>query len=145
MAEMIPEGQGSLRVIKIADPGVGLDFQHAQEANVRWRIMSLSCTFTASGNAATREINLDIVDGGNVVLRLHIRNAVIAGETWSINFYVAGINPALAAGRVIAGCLPEKLLINGGKTITSYTTAIDAGDQYSGIYMMVEEWIEPLA
>lgn len=145
MAEMIPDDQGRICVIKVVDPAGGGEFIHVQPARLRWRVISLKALFTADANAANRFFNLDLMVGGAVVLRMPVREEATAGQVWTINWFTGAFYTPDTLSLNEAGLMPEKLLVNNEMMITSFTDGIQVGDQWSQIYLMVEEWMEPLA
>jgi len=144
LSDMIPGDQGRLRRILIADPVAGADFVTVQPDRVRWRIISLYARLANDANAGNRIVRLSIADGALVLMNIETSTDSIANETVNVNFYSGAVAMVSASSRSMNGALPEKLLLNGGVTITSNTLDLQAGDQFTNIRLYVEEWIEPL-
>jgi len=144
MAEMIPESHGRIRIVNPADPGGGIDFIHNQDARIRWRIMSIKYVFAADGNVANREPGVEFFRGTELLLRLGVERVVPASQTWTVLHYNGGIIGGPIAGRVMVGGLPNRFMINDGTIVRSRVGNLQAGDLITDIYIMVEEWIEPL-
>jgi len=145
MAEMIPTDQGRLRVVSVVAPAIGAEFEHTQDQRVRWRIISVKGKFTADGTVVNRFFNLDMMVGTEVVLRMPVREEATADEVWVISWYTGNqLIPDPAAFSQV-GPMPGKLLMNNQMTLKSYTSGIVAGDSWTKVFILVEEWIEPLA
>jgi len=145
MAEMISDSQGAIRVITVANPVVGNDFTHTMDARVRWRVISVKCHLVCDGNAGNRNVCLEVALGTDLLMKFHLVDHLLQNETWDITWAGSPLSGMSTASRTSGGCLPEKLLLNNEMTIRSATQAIKAGDQFTQIFILVEEWIEPLA
>jgi len=70
---------------------------------------------------------------------------VTASQVRDIQFYIGANQTTPSGGTYIGGNLPVNLLLNNQTQISSICTGMQAADQISSIFIVVEEWIEPLA
>jgi hypothetical protein len=134
-------GFGVLRGLVAANPGAGNEFTITQDTSTRWRPLGLSVLFTASAVAANREVSLSISVGGGPNLLLPTGVTHTANQARTYTFTSIGVRGAGAQSLNVISPMPP-VLTNGGAVYASSTTALDAGDVYSSIRMLVEEWIE---
>jgi hypothetical protein len=136
------EGPGWVHDIIVADPAAGANWIATVPAPQRWRLKSVLYTFTCSGVAANRRSRLVVLgEFGQQNVNTQPVLQQIAGSTNTYSYFngapfvvpVAGVNVALP--------LPDVVLHSGG-SISSSTNGLDAGDQYSGIALQVESWVE---
>jgi len=144
MAEMVPDGQGGIRYIQIPDPGAGLNFTYAQPIRTRWWLKNITAVFTAGAAAANREAALEILQGGNRIMIIRGGESIVAAEVWYLNW--GGVLSAglTAAGRIQTMNIPERTILNDVVIVQSMIVNIQPADVISDIFMIVEEWIEPL-
>jgi len=144
MAEMIPEDQGGLVLVHPPDPAVATDLFYQIPARVRWRLISVTMRFTADVNTANRFFNLDILDIANILARFLVREEMIASQVKQITWCACSPTTMDAAHGAAMGGFPENLLLNERRVISTVVENIQAGDQIDNVYIMAEEWIEPL-
>ncbi len=107
--------------------------------------MGVTCKFTADATTANRFIYLDIYKAFDLLLRLTSKEEVQASEDWVICWCAGGIATIDTTVSSQVAILPPKLLLNDQMTIESRTENMQVGDQFENVFMLVEEWIEPLA
>jgi len=144
MAEMIPESQGRIRLIETAAPGAPAQVVIAQDARVRWRLMSFTVDFITDVAIADRGVHLMIMYGPNVVALFPARAVQAASLTRTYCFSPVGQDTIITATDTIAGQIPEWYLLNNEVTIQTDVVDMDVMDYFGISYLMVEEWIEPL-
>lgn len=144
MAEQLPVNQGRLRLIAPVDPAAGMDWVIVQDIRTRWRIVSVQATFITSVNAGNRLPELQVMFGALpvVVMPANVAQAPNVTLIHQWGFREVGASPA--GSTVQAELLPEGMLVNDQATLAVITVAMDLGDQWSNIRLLVEEWIEPL-
>lgn len=144
MAEMIPEGQGRIRVIETGLPGLGAQIVIAQEPRVRWRLISLFFEFTTDATVVTRGVHVAVRDGVNTLARFSARSTQTAGLTRGYTWSTAGQETVISATVTVTGQIPQGYLMNNQMEIATIVHNMQAGDAFSLSYLLVEEWIEPL-
>lgn len=144
MSQQIPDEQGRLRVVTVANPGAGLDVAIVQDARVRWKVLALRLLYVADANVANRAVELVFTVGGLEVMRIGATTPHVAGLTRIHQWYMSDRASPQSGSTVQNEHIPIGLLINNGTTISTDTGNIQVGDQISDVRMMVEEWIEPL-
>lgn len=133
------EGQGNIRSITGTVPGVGLEITEVVPPGVRWRIQSFSFVFTASAAVANRIITIKIDDGTNYFFLNSAAFSITANQVAFLTFAACGFQSSgILSGGLMAA--PSNLILTAGWRIKTTTTALQAGDQYSGIQYCVEEW-----
>jgi len=145
MAEMIPDQHGDIRLVTISNPAAGAEIVITQDARVRWEIKSLMYTFVTDGTVANRESEVIFTVGAVEWLRLMPRGKQLASLTDIYSWYPGSKGVKGDAATVQGHILPGNLRFNNQVVISTDTVAMAAGDQYSNVRMIVEEWIEPLA
>jgi hypothetical protein len=139
--KLISEGPGWLHSIQVANPAAGADWTFTEPANSRVRLQSLRALLTTSATAANRNIQLQITDGVNTVWIASAPASVLASTTQQ--FTAVGTNsPTGVVTTIFAVVVPPALLLPGAWTIATVTANIQAGDQWSSIWLGVEEWLD---
>lgn len=135
------EGPGFIHSQQVANPAAGTDFTLTVPANTRWRIKSFDATLTTSAAVANRNVQIAIDDGANSVWA-HDVAATIAAST-SNTIVGTGTNaPTGVVTTIQSVVIPPDLIIPAGFRIRSATINLQAADQWSSIFFLVEEWID---
>lgn len=128
----------TLQVIPVAAPAAGAQWTKAVPGDQAWIIRSVLAKLVTSGVAGTRSIALTFDDQTNVFAAATAAATQITGLTqtyaWMTDF---GPNAVGVAGGFVSSALPE-LVLPPGFRINSAASAFDAGDQWSGIFLLVE-------
>lgn len=135
------DSTGIIRSIQITTPGAGADFTFTIPALSRYRIISLSATFTTAVAVANRNVELVIDDGANVVAEITSGFSQLASLVDDYTWMDSGPSGALFDNVVVLP-LPANLILSTGFRIRSETTAIQGADQWSAIQMLVSEWLD---
>lgn len=137
-----PEGAGWIHTIQQANPAAGADWTFTVPTNTRLRIISMEAQLAVANSGAARPVELIVDDGANIIARMATNVAAPINGTSSINFSAAGTPSASIASDLYAQ-MPSTLTLAAGQRIRSNTTNIVAGDSWSNIWFLVEEWLEP--
>jgi hypothetical protein len=137
--ERSTEGRGWLHSQLVSVPAAGADFSITVPSNLIWRVSSVIATLVTSATVATRITHLVIDDGTNVVSDSVMRNGVTASST-QLMTWGSSFQQAAPSDNSQPGYLEDGLVVPAGFRIRSLTTALQAADQYSAIYLLVEEW-----
>ena len=138
----LPPEQGRVRVIVVADPSVGGEFSIDLPTGVRWEIKTVTGLLTTDANSGNRIPRLQIKDGSIIVAEFASDFVLLASDDmrylWGPGLSQVTTNPTSASrGIIVAGLrLVDKM------TIGSTTPSLRAGDQWSEITLLVEEWLD---
>jgi hypothetical protein len=121
-------------------PGAGVELAKAVPNGVVWELLSASYRFTTSAVVANRRSALRVRDPNGLLVgqvdSAALQVASIAGDY----VYQQELGPP-ASVAVQAMQLPlQGVPLPAGFVIGTVTTALDVGDAYSNIVLMVREW-----
>jgi hypothetical protein len=137
------DGAGRVITIAGATPAAGAEISETVPSGARWRLLAFKATFASSGAAGNRTPSLQRDDGANVFDWSFANIIVAAGQTfpfvWSNNPI-----PTLLAGNTLINpfTISDSIMMPGGFRIRTNTNGILAGDQWSAITYLVQEWID---
>lgn len=132
-------GKGALISLS-ANPGLGQEFTFACPSFVRWRIISAFARLQTDAVVASREVHYVVSTNTGLTL-----GAFASGLKQSANtllgyaFAPGGGVVASDYTSVITG--PAQLELSQGFQFSSFTPLMDAGDQYTSVGVLVEEWL----
>jgi len=136
------DGAGAIRKITGTNPAAGAEITETVPTGARWQFLQFKLLLTTSAVAGNRQPTLTIDDGTNFYFTsgMHTVTAASTARTmyWT---YGMGIFAAATANGFIQG-LGNGPMLPAGHRITTSTTALDVGDQYSAIHYVVREWLE---
>jgi hypothetical protein len=135
------EGPGDVRSIQQANPAAGADWTFVCTANTRLYVRSFSSQFVASAGVANRQVEVIVDDGTNTVWRTSASANITAGQT----AFVSGTSEQSPTGVItttINVVIPDDLRLVNGWRLRVLTTGIQAGDQWSNIWVNVERWLD---
>jgi hypothetical protein len=135
------EGPGYVRGVTGTDPAAGTDWAEQGPSGLLWRLVSIRATLTADANAANRRVRFRIHAGGSVFFSAAAPIVQTANQTKT--YVIAQGTPFETSPDVTVVGLP---LPSGLNMPTSYsfdvvTENLQAGDDWSDLQYMVEEWI----
>jgi hypothetical protein len=128
-----------LRIVPVTAPAAGADWQLVVPGDKVWEPISVVFRLVTAAVAATRVPQLAFTDGTTTWGFVNADTTQIISLTRDYSF-MANFNPAGTAvnGTRIAGAMPA-IVLPGGYTIGTLTEALDPADQYSNIFVTVEE------
>jgi hypothetical protein len=136
------EGPGAIRQVQAATPGAGVEWTIAVPLNTRWRLLSLAAQLITSAVAANRIPHIIMSMGGaSTSFRGEPNQVVPASSTVIISGSAAPVITAITTITVNVGVPPDVRLASADG-IASATLNIQAADQYSAIFVSVEEWLD---
>jgi hypothetical protein len=135
------EGPGFMRDVLPSNPGPGADIVVTVPANARWRPTAFQYAFVTSATVANRTSSLIITDGVNVVFE-NTQSPVQAASATVVYNWSTLTNITAVVLNQLLNTFPPLIFLEPGWTIATTTNNIQVGDQYSGIHLAVEEWIE---
>jgi hypothetical protein len=124
------------------NPSIGLPEQ------TRWRIIGATAVLTTSAAVATRNAILVAMQSSTNVFFSESSFAQGAGQTRQHTWGAGVTNPLLGAGVTGMGALPVPLMLSTRAALDAQiaisTNNIDAGDQWTTLKLLVEEWLNPV-
>lgn len=135
-------GVGAIRSITGTIPAPGVDISETVPANAKWRLAAVRFRLTTSAVVGVRVVMLIITDGTNTVYNMAVNIGQAASAVVEYN-YADGM--ALTSNSVSQqDCpLPRQLFMMPNWKLTTLTSAIQVGDQFSLFQYVVEEWLLP--
>ena len=136
------EGPGVVGGINVPAPGAGADWSFTFPTNSRHEVYSLLCSLTTGVAAGNRIARFDFnASGVGVVHRFQSITAVPPSST---RFFVVAAPGTYtpSAGDTDQIPMPRVVQALGGDSISSVTTGLAAGDQWSAALMSVTFWID---
>lgn len=137
-------GLGVMKVVNFLDPLPGAEALMLVPSGARWRVANVSARLATSAVAGNRTPLLSIT---------------MAGATTNTFFVPPFLGPSAAASYEWSPCLslaqdafgnrlapfPPDLMLQSGDSLSTFTSGLDAADQYSQLFVAVEEWLEQRA
>jgi hypothetical protein len=136
------DGRGWISTVTITAPGAGADWSYSFAASIRVALYSISCVFTTAVAVANRIPLFKIVAPAGS-LDWQIASSVSQPASQVSAYNLAGcLNLSQDALKNFTLPIPETTAYVSGLTISAVTTAIQAADQWSNIYVVCESWPE---
>lgn len=139
------EGPGNVYTFQQGAPGAGLDWSAPVPTNARWRVRSLQASLTTSAAVANRDVAIRINQNAATVWLGVATAHVVASST--VGFHATGLTPYTPITAVdLYIPLPPDLVMGSiagfNGLISSVTTGIQGADQWSGPFILIEEWLD---
>lgn len=135
------EGPGSLEVLKTT-VGAGVDWSLLIPAQVRARVYSIRANLIADAVAGNRTVTFSINDSApSTVYRANPPAAQLANQNFGYTFAPAQ-QRAVAATDEVANSIPDPTFLGPNMNVKVVTSGLDVGDQWTGIEMLVEKWVQ---
>lgn len=132
---------GRIRSITVTDPAADNEILETVPARRRWRLISIRFKLITDANVANRIVTLTIDDGTNNLLTIPSDTAQTASLTRYYHYHLQPV-PQFLIDAIFSLPLPD-LFLAAGFRIQTLTTGLQAGDDFSVIQLLVEEWIDP--
>jgi hypothetical protein len=134
------EGRGNLYLPSFTDPLTGGEALFRVPSNARWRLFTARAVLTTSAAAGNRTVRAVVDDSTTQVYRC-AASAVQAPSTQVAYSFVPGGERLGAGGGDEIVPLPADLYLPNAWRMKTATSGIDAGDQWSALACLVEEWL----
>lgn len=132
--------QRLVREVVVAAPGAGIEVSQAVPAGVTWELLSASYRLTTSAVVANRRSALRVRDPNNLLVGQVDSAALQVASLVGDYVYQQELGPP-ASVAVQAMQLPlQGVPLPAGFVLSTITAALDVGDAYSNIVLMVREW-----
>jgi hypothetical protein len=129
----------------ISNPSAGTDWSITVPNFMRWRLMAARAQLVTSATAANRQVILRFGPSPNFVFQAMSQAVQAASLTWNYSWATGITSFTAATGAVTPNmniATPGDLWLAAGQVIGSGTQNIQAGDQWSNIFIQVEECID---
>lgn len=133
------DGGGCVRVISGATPAAGADISESVPSAVRWQLLSLRATLTTSAAVANRQVGLTLDDSTNRFYDSAQGPAQAASLAWAYTFAPLGV-AQVQTNTQVSIQTPADFPLEAQFRIRTVTLAIQAADQWSGLFYLVREW-----
>lgn len=135
------QDNGLVRSVQVSNPAAGSDWNVTVPTGARWQVQSVTEVFTASATVANRGLQLVADDGANILAIGEDQGSITAGQTGTFSFFL-GANSIGGLAFNMASVAWVSPVLQQGFRVRSNTVGLQAGDQYSAIFLLVLEWIE---
>lgn len=133
-----PRYEAYTRTIPIANPAVGTEYTISPTDGGTWIVRSLAFVLTTSAVVATRLVALTAGNGSELYYVACSSNIQTASNVHRYSGW-AGSTGVVANGGLRGLQLPtDGIWLPQGHTLATLTDAIDAGDQFSSMVMLVD-------
>lgn len=131
---------GARRVVPVAQPAAGSNWQVVVPGGVMWNIRAGVATFTADATVANRLPGLLVTVNGQQVWNIADNTPVLASTSVTMNF-ASGFQAIQsgAGGTRLLLPLPDVNLPSGA-VVQSQAAGEDTGDQWTGVNLYIEEY-----
>ena len=127
------------KTIVVPPPAAAAEFTTTVPGDQVWNVLAVRCTFTTSAVVGARQPAIQIGDGVQQVLSATLGPSIAASIGVRISYVPGMANPTTNLVPDNAVPLPPVLVLGPGFVISSLTGTIQAGDQYSGITVWIEQ------
>jgi hypothetical protein len=138
------EGPGYVYLNTYAAPLAGQDIVITVPNNTRWKVRSWRSVLTCSATVANRQVAGVVGQSGNWMWQASALSAVVASSVTNISFAnLSPYTPSIAADLIIP--FPQEVVLNGNTNANGFgtlTVGLQAGDQFSTSFLLLEEWLE---
>lgn len=136
------EGPGNVSSWNVGNPAAGADWSKTIGSGTRWLLRSLNAQLVTSAAVANRVIRSQLLDGGGNLVFQGAPSAVVPAST-TVQV-TANTNMAISTvdGTTIAVPLPVTPVLSAGFRVQVNTLALQAGDQWSNIWLYYEGWLD---
>lgn len=136
------EGAGALYSFAVTTPALGADWSATVPTGARWLVHGVFASLTTSNSAGNRTPGLFFDDGTNIfaVVQSPVTQGASIGNSWT---WVPGYpSTGVLTNTTYHLPLPYPVPVLAGGRVRVSTTNLANNDQWSGIRMDVEEWLE---
>jgi len=135
------DGRGYITLYTQATANLGLEIALSQPTGVRWRVLAIDVTLTTGATAGNRTPGIVVNQQGQIGFKVSSAAPVPANTQAFLN-YAPGMPLAAALLPAMALPLPIDFYVSAAASIDTFTTGLVAGDVYSLLNVLVEEWID---
>lgn len=140
--EYARSGAGVMRSITGATPAAGTDIVETVPTGAVWRLSAFTARLGTDATVPSRQPILLITDGTSTLAGGGPGAGIGASNTQTFTWTEYGQSVA-ARNNWLFGNVPVMHYLSPGYTIQTTTSNLVAGDQWSLVRYLVEEWIQP--
>lgn len=129
-----------VRTVPVASPAPGADWSLPCPGSATWRILGLRARLTTSAVAATRLPVLSWSDGTDDFSTVPPNNGITASKVGIISTFAGAPQFGAVDGPIIFASPRDGWLLQPGWSLRVNTTAIDVGDQWDKIRVVLVEY-----
>lgn len=135
-------GEPTVRHIVGTTPAAGVELSETVPTGARWEVLTFRVALATSATVATRRAFLTIAHAGVGSMQYNPAGTQAASQNFSYEW--AANMPVLYDGGngICNQPLPARLMLQGGDSVHTVTTSLQAGDQFNSIWYSVREWLE---
>ncbi|HKV99980.1 MAG TPA: hypothetical protein VJN96_09150 [Vicinamibacterales bacterium] len=138
------EGPGANKTYLVTPQAPGVNWAYDVPSNTRQELLAIAALLSTDATVAARVPRLVFdIAGNNVGEAIH-PNSTPASST-TLYSWMQGMmqpSPLAVAGHSVTA-LPQRFLLSFGDHVLAAVTNLQAGDQWSSIFVCVREWLEP--
>ena len=136
------EGPGVIYLIPLPNPGAGADWVWQSKANTRVRVRAVRGTLQTSAAAGTRTVFLSFPNTPGAGTLTLVPSATQTPSTFLTYTMVNGIPLAPPTSQGVIWWAPAELSGMKNLVVNSITSNLDVADQWAGVSLMVEQWLD---
>lgn len=136
------EGPGNIFATQVSNPAAGADWTVTVGGGRRWRLQSFAATLVTSASVANRNVRAVLQDGAFHGLWQGAAQQNIPASTTAVVAAAPGQFTSTVDITTVNLPLPSPCIIPAGGVIKVSTLNIQAGDQWAGIWLSVEELLD---
>lgn len=137
------DGKGRIQSRTGADPAAGAELSEAVPANTIWRVTSMRGILVTATGGGSRRVSIVLDDGATSFYQQYSAGLQAASLTHFYDFATTGSDRTnLVQGTHIIP-LPINLMLRAGFRLRTFTTLIQAGDNWGAPQLSVEAWHDP--
>jgi hypothetical protein len=136
------EGQGAIRQIIGTNPAANVEITEFVPVGARWRVITFIAALATSAVVASRVPYLASIVNGSTTSLFPPAASIPASFTQYLQFCTGYTTWVVGGVTAQAASLPTELLLPSGSALQTYTELMQAGDDWSGPTILVEEWLE---
>jgi hypothetical protein len=138
------EGTGLALELNPSNPSAGTDWSYQVPTSTRMRIESIGAKLVTSSTAGARVVHVYVLSGGGRgAWSCAVQQSIPASTTAQFSA-APGQFSSVVDTVSINGPLPSPMILTSSSTIGVSTSNIQAGDQWSNIVLLTEQWIDML-
>ena len=145
MRNVIPDNDGRIFVLHVTDPGAGGYVEIGPPAGERWRLISVTCTFTTSAAVANRQVSWRCLEAlyGTICFCGIFSTIQVASLVRGYHFMDGQSQAPYDISGVFMGGLPTGIRLVYGLKLIIDAINLQAADAFTNIYVVAQKWIDP--
>jgi hypothetical protein len=129
-----------VKTVASADPAAGAEISYTVPANTFLELKGARVALVASGDVATRTVQLTIDDGTTVFNLYASPSTQAASATYNYNF-VAGGNNTTVLNNNVSVAIGDSLLLPAGYKVSTLTNNLQAADNFGVMTIYGTFWV----